>query len=87
MFEKTVKILNEEGLHARPAANFVKEANAFTAEVEVIVDGNPTNGKSIMGLMALGLTKDSPITIKADGPDAQAAVEKLSQLVDNKFEI
>lgn len=87
MAQKDVTILNEEGMHARPAANFVKEANAFTSEVEIVVNGNPTNAKSIMGLMALGLKKDTQFTIKAEGADADAAVQRLADLVSSKFEL
>ena len=64
--EKTLKIQNEEGLHARPAAILVKEANAFSSNINVVVNGNEINAKSIMGLMALGLKKDSEITLKVN---------------------
>ncbi len=85
--EKTLKIQNEEGLHARPAAILVKEANAFSSNINVVVNGNEINAKSIMGLMALGLKKDSEITLKAEGDDAQNAIDTLSTLINNKFNL
>ena len=85
--ERTLKMMNDEGLHARPAAILVKEANAFSSNVEVVVNGNATNAKSIMGLMALGLKKDNEFTIRAEGTDAQAAIETLTTLVNNKFNL
>ncbi len=85
--EKTVRVLNEEGLHARPAAILVKEANGFSSDINIVVNGNPTNAKSIMGLMALGLKKDAEFTIAANGEDEQAAVDALANLVENKFNL
>ena len=85
--ERTVKVLNEEGLHARPAAILVKEANAFNSDINIVVNGNPTNAKSIMGLMALGLKKDAEFTITAEGSDEAQAVDTLANLVENKFNL
>ncbi|MEO5668815.1 MAG: HPr family phosphocarrier protein [Bdellovibrionota bacterium] len=85
--EKTVRILNEEGLHARPAGLFVKKASEFVSTVEVRANGMAKNGKSIMALMSLGLAKDAEITITAKGADASAAVEALVDLVAKKFQL
>jgi len=85
--EKTVRILNEEGFHARPAGVFVKKASEFKATIEVRSNGISKNGKSIMALMSLGLAKDAEITIVATGADENAAVEALTALVANKFQI
>lgn len=85
--EKTFKILNEEGMHARPAGAFVKIANEFNSAVEVKANGMTKNGKSIMGLMSLGLTKDSEITIITRGEDETEAMNKLGTLVENRFQI
>jgi phosphocarrier protein HPr len=85
--EKVLKILNEEGMHARPAGAFVKVANEFKSSVEVKANGMTKNGKSIMGLMSLGLAKDSEITLVIQGEDSEAAMNKLSHLVENKFQI
>ena len=85
--ERTLTIQNEEGLHARPAAILVKEAGAYSSNIDVVVDGNATNAKSIMGLMALGLKKDSEFTLRAEGDDAETAIESLSNLINNKFNL
>lgn len=84
--EKTIRILNEEGLHARPAGILVKKANEFQSKIEVRVQGVAKNAKSIMGLMSLGLKKDDEITLVANGDDEAAAIEALSSLVARKFE-
>jgi phosphocarrier protein len=85
--EKTFKILNEEGMHARPAGAFVKIANEFKSTVEIKANGLTKNGKSIMGLMSLGLTKDSEITVITNGEDELEALKKLGLLIENKFQI
>jgi len=85
--EKTFKILNEEGMHARPAGAFVKIANEFKSTVEIKANGLSKNGKSIMGLMSLGLTKDSEITVITNGEDELEALKKLGLLIENKFQI
>lgn len=79
--EKIVTILNEEGLHARPAGILVKAASAFESNIEI----NSVNAKSIMSVMSLGLTKDAEVTLKAEGTDAEEALNALSELVNNKF--
>lgn len=85
--EKTVTILNEEGLHARPAGVFVKKASEFKSAVEIRVNGATKNAKSIMGLMSLGLAKGAEITIVARGEDEEQAVDALAQLVASKFAV
>ena len=85
--EKTFKILNEEGMHARPAGAFVKVANEFKSSVEVKANGLTKNGKSIMGLMSMGLAKDTEITVVTKGEDEEAALNKLGYLIQNKFQI
>lgn len=86
MVEKTVEIRNRAGLHARPAAEFVKLAGRFDAEVRVSKAGLEVNGKSIMGVLMLAAEKGSNITIQADGSDAGDAVSALADLVDRGFE-
>lgn len=81
------KILNEEGLHARPAGIFAKAASGFQSKIEVIYKGRSINAKSSMSLMTLGLVKDSEFEIRADGPDAEVALSKISQLIDHKFQV
>ena len=85
--EQTFKILNEEGMHARPAGAFVKVANEFKSSIEVKANGMTKNGKSIMGLMSLGLSKDSEITVITKGEDEAEALKKLGFLIENKFQI
>jgi len=85
--EQTFKIINEEGMHARPAGAFVKVANEFKSSVEVKANGLTKNGKSIMGLMSLGLVKDSEITVVTKGEDEAEALKKLGLLIENKFHL
>ncbi|MBI2073979.1 MAG: HPr family phosphocarrier protein [Gemmatimonadetes bacterium] len=83
--ERRVTIVNELGLHARPAAAFVKVAGRFKAEVTVGRDDLVVNGKSIMGVMTLAAEPGSELTIRAEGDDAQAAAEALVNLVAAGF--
>ena len=79
-------IKNRLGLHARPAAMFVREANRHKCEIHVEKDGETINGKSIMGLMMLAAGMGSKIRIEATGPGAPEAVAALLQLVERKFD-
>ncbi len=78
-------IPNEDGLHARPAAKFVKLANCFACDVWVEKDLEEINGKSIMGLMMLAAAQGSVIRVSTEGEDAELALEKLSALVNSGF--
>jgi phosphocarrier protein HPr len=78
---KTVVMGGKNGLHARPAALFVKAARKFRCEVTVSVGTLQTNGKSIVGLMTLGIGGGTGVTIAADGDDAEQAVEELERLL------
>ena len=84
--EKDLLITNKLGIHARPAAMFVKTANRFACDVFVEKDGETINGKSIMGLMMLAAGPGSRITAQANGPDAVEAVAALDELVKRKFD-
>lgn len=84
--EKTVKILNETGLHARPATLFVKTASQFASDVNIELNGAVSNAKSIMNILSLGLKKGDEIKIVAEGEDAKEAVEALVNLINSKFE-
>jgi phosphocarrier protein len=84
--ERTVDIVNERGLHARASAKFVKLAATFDAEVTVSKDGATVDARSIMGLMMLAAGLGCCIQISAEGPEAEAAVEALADLVANRFE-
>ncbi len=84
--ERSVEIVNRLGLHARPAAKFVKLAGRFKAEVLVEKDGLEVNGKSIRGVLMLAAEQGSRLRIRASGSDAEEAVAALSDLVDRGFE-
>jgi phosphocarrier protein len=83
---RTVEIVNARGLHARASAKFVKAAAQFDAEVKVSRDGQTVDAQSIMGLMMLGAGPGSEIEIIAEGPEADAAVDGLAQLVADRFD-
>ena len=85
MIEREATIVNSEGLHARPAARIVRLASTFNAEIEISKDGVGVNGKSIMGVMMLAAECGSAIIIRADGPDAEQAVQALAELVASGF--
>lgn len=85
MSEQTIQIRNKYGLHARPAAEFVKLASQFQAEVWVRKQDLEVNGKSIMGMMMLAAECGAEITIRASGDDAGRAVDELVALVNNRF--
>ncbi|GDY27844.1 MULTISPECIES: HPr family phosphocarrier protein [unclassified Agarivorans] len=82
MFEKSVVITAENGLHTRPAAQFVKEAKAFSSDIVVESNGKSASAKSLFKLQTLGLTKGTSVVIRAEGEDETAAVEKLVALMD-----
>lgn len=84
-FEKKFTIKNKTGLHARPAALFVQKASRFESDICVKKGGQTINGKSIMGLMMLAAGPGSAITIKAEGPDAENAVNELGKLLEDNF--
>jgi phosphocarrier protein len=81
-----VEIVNARGLHARASAKFVKAAAQFDAEVKVSREGQIVDAQSIMGLMMLGAGPGSEIEIIAEGPEADAAVDGLAQLVADRFD-
>lgn len=86
MAKKDFTILNKLGIHARPAAQFVKTANRFQAEIFVEKDGEEVDGKSIMGLMMLAAGHGSIISVNAEGKDADAALDAIGDLITRKFE-
>jgi len=86
MVKKDFTILNKLGIHARPAAQFVKIANRFQADIFVERDGEEIDGKSIMGVMMLAAGHGSVITVTADGSDESAAIAAIGDLIDRKFE-
>ena len=85
MKQQKVKIINKLGLHARPAAEFVKLASKFTADIYVLKNDRMVNGKSIMGVMTLAAENGCELTIRAEGTDEDQALEHLMKLVEDKF--
>jgi len=79
--EKKVTVGLRAGLHARPAALFVQEANKFQSEIFVEKNGKAVNAKSIMGIMSLAISNGAEVIIRAEGPDDEQAVGKLADLV------
>lgn len=85
MAERSVKIVNKLGIHARPAAEIVKTASRFGSNITIVRDDLEVNGKSIMGVMMLAAEQGSTIDIKADGPDADAALDALEAVIADGF--
>src|SRR5437868_6870873 len=83
---KELTIINKLGIHARPAAVFVKTANRFTCDIFVEKDGEKINGKSIMGLMMLAAGPGSKVTLHAEGQDASQALSEIEILLKRKFD-
>ena len=82
---RELPIVNKRGLHARASAKFVQMVERFNAEVWVTKGGETVGGTSIMGLMMLSAGPGTSIVVSATGPQAQAAIEAISQLVASKF--
>jgi phosphocarrier protein len=83
--EKEVTIVNRLGMHARPAAMFVRIASRFRCEVWVEKEGEQINGKSIMGLMMLAAGQGSKLRIRCEGADADRALQELEALIAGRF--
>ncbi len=83
---KELLVANKLGIHARPAAMFVKTANRFQCDIFVEKDGERVNGKSIMGLMMLAAGPGSKVVIHAEGPDASNALAEIEGLIKRKFD-
>jgi phosphocarrier protein len=85
MVERSVQVINRNGLHARPAAEIVKAAAKFRSDITIVRDDLEVNGKSIMGVMMLAAEEGATITVRAAGADEQAALEAIRELVEGKF--
>jgi phosphocarrier protein len=81
MAEKTYKIIEETGIHARPATLIVREAGKFNSNIELEYNGKTVNLKSIMGIMSLGIGKNAVIKIKANGTDENEAINAIDELL------
>ncbi len=84
--EKKITIKNKSGLHARPAAVFVQVANKYDSEVTVKKGKLEVNGKSIMGILMLAAGKNSQVTLKIDGEDAESAMAELEQVLSGDLD-
>lgn len=83
--EKEIVIINRLGLHARPAAMFVRIASRFRSEIWVEKEGEQINGKSIMGLMMLAAGQGSKLLIRCEGPDCDKAMQEIEDLISQRF--
>ena len=82
---RNIEIINKLGLHARAAAQLVQLASSFASHIEIEKDARRVNGKSIMGVMMLAAGKGSEITLYADGEDEQESMDRLEELINNRF--
>jgi len=81
----TAVLQNRVGLHARPAALFVRTAKKYQADITVEKEGNKTDAKKILGVLGLGAEKGDSITVYLEGPDAQQAKDILKSMIEDKF--
>ena len=85
MFAKTVEVMNQVGLRARPATFFTQKANEFKCQVWIEKEERRVNAKSLLGVLSLGIIKGMTISIAADGEDEERAVETLCELISHDF--
>lgn len=85
MPEKSVIVTHNVGLHARPASVFVQTASKFASDISVTCENRTANAKSILTVLTLGAHQGAEITIKAEGEDAQEAIDTLVKLVEDNF--
>lgn len=86
MVSKEIVVQNQVGLHARPATFFIQKANEFTSSIWISKDERKVNAKSLLGVLSLGVTRGTAITVIADGADEEEAVKELENLVQSNFE-
>ncbi len=87
MVEVQIQLKNGDGLHARPAGILAKAASQFQAKVEIAAKGQTKNAKSVMSLLTLGLEKGDVLALRADGPDADAALAHLQALIETQLDV
>lgn len=85
MYMKEAVVNNQVGLHARPATFFIQKANEFKSSIWVEKDERRVNAKSLLGVLSLGIVKETSINLIADGPDEKEAVEALIELISSNF--
>ncbi len=86
MISKEVKIVNNVGLHARPATFFIQKANSYKSSIWVEREDRRVNAKSLLGVLSLGIVKDMTVTLIADGADEEDAVNGLKALIESSFD-
>jgi phosphotransferase system HPr (HPr) family protein len=86
MYSVTATVLNEEGLHARPASLFIQCAKKYASNITITKGADSANAKSIIGVLGLAVAGGNEITISAEGSDEQSAACALKKLLDDKFE-
>jgi phosphocarrier protein HPr len=85
MVERSVQVINRNGLHARPAAEIVKAAARFRSDITIVREDLEVNGKSIMGVMMLAAEFGSQLLLRADGAYEEDAVTAIAKLIESKF--
>ena len=85
MYAKEAVVMNQVGLRARPATFFTQKANEFKSSVWLEKDDRKVNAKSLLGVLSMGIVKDTSVSIVADGPDEEVAVTTLCQLISSDF--
>ena len=85
MFMKETTVNNQVGLHARPATFFIQKANEYKSSIWVEKDDRRVNAKSLLGVLSLGIVKGTAINLIADGPDEEAAINALVELINAEF--
>jgi len=85
MLDRNITIINKLGLHARAAAKLVTLASSYASSIKISRNGQEINGKSIMGVMMLAASKGTEIQLIAEGDDEHEAIEKLTELINNRF--
>ncbi len=83
MYTREITVKNEVGLHARPATYFIQKANEFKSGIWVEKEERRVNAKSLLGVLSLGIMKDTTVTLIADGSDEKEAVDALAELIEN----
>jgi len=85
MVSKEIVVQNQVGLHARPATFFIQKANEFSSSIWISKDERKVNAKSLLGVLSLGITRGTAVTLIADGTDEEEAIDGLSNLVASNF--
>ncbi len=85
MVVKNIVVQNQIGLHARPATFFIQKANEFKSTIWISREERKVNAKSLLGVLSLGIIKDTPIEIAAEGVDEEEAVNALIELINSNF--